>query len=112
MLAHPEHEIGHDRVVGCLIGGAIGDGWGSCYEGTVPPVRIDDSREWVLSDDAQLSEHVPQLATLRGPNFAEECRYGPYRGETFRLFFRLGSIGLPDLAPKSQYLIKFGVVFE
>ncbi len=42
-------------MVGCILGGAMGDALGGPYEGTVPPVVIDDSHAWVLSDDTQLT---------------------------------------------------------
>jgi ADP-ribosylglycohydrolase len=44
-----------DRIIGCLIGGAIGDAWGSRYEGAKPPIHVDDSHDWMLTDDTQLT---------------------------------------------------------
>src|SRR5262245_31725299 len=43
------------RVTGCLIGGAIGDAWGSAYEGMASPVAVELDRDWFLTDDTQLT---------------------------------------------------------
>lgn len=48
-----------DEIIGCILGGAIGDCLGGPYEGQKVPVRIEHQREWRLSDDTQLT-----LATL------------------------------------------------
>jgi len=50
-----------DRITGCLLGGAIGDGFGSRYEGQAPPIDVDFSIEPRLTDDTQLT-----LATCEG----------------------------------------------
>lgn len=44
-----------DRILGCLFGGAIGDAFGSAYEGQPAPVAITDDFKWRLSDDTQLT---------------------------------------------------------
>ena len=45
-----------DRIVGCLIGGAIGDCLGGPYEGQSAPVHVDPVlHHWQLSDDTQLT---------------------------------------------------------
>lgn len=44
-----------DQILGCIIGGAIGDALGGPYEGQAGQVTVDDSRPWVLSDDTQLT---------------------------------------------------------
>lgn len=44
-----------DRILGCLIGGAVGDAWGSRYEGTTPPFVADLTRDGILTDDTQLT---------------------------------------------------------
>jgi ADP-ribosyl-[dinitrogen reductase] hydrolase len=46
---------GVDGILGCIFGGAIGDAMGVPYEGSVPPVAIDDLAVWRLSDDTQLT---------------------------------------------------------
>ena len=44
-----------DKIVGCLLGGAIGDAMGGPYEGRRPPITISDGGEWRISDDTQLT---------------------------------------------------------
>lgn len=44
-----------DRIVGCFLAGAIGDAWGSVYEGSAPPVELKDDIGWILTDDTQLT---------------------------------------------------------
>jgi ADP-ribosyl-[dinitrogen reductase] hydrolase len=44
-----------DRILGCLLGGAIGDALGSTYEGQSPPIDFTQNRLWKLSDDTQLT---------------------------------------------------------
>lgn len=44
-----------DRVLGCILGGAIGDAFGGAYENAPALVEIDDSEDWELSDDTQLT---------------------------------------------------------
>jgi len=44
-----------DRILGCILGGAIGDAFGSPYEGRRPPIVISEADELRLSDDTQLT---------------------------------------------------------
>src|SRR5262249_50491561 len=44
-----------DRILGCILGGAIGDAFGRPYERRQPPVVISEAEEWLLSDDTQLT---------------------------------------------------------
>jgi ADP-ribosyl-[dinitrogen reductase] hydrolase len=44
-----------DRVLGSLLGGALGDAWGGPSEGAVGPVRFEIPTRPVLSDDTQLT---------------------------------------------------------
>ena len=62
--------ISHDRILGCILGGAIGDAMGGQYEGQSPPIALDDSAQWSLSDDTQLT-----LATCEA--IAEVGRVNP-----------------------------------
>ena len=48
-----------DQILGCILGGAIGDALGGPHEGKRPPIEMSDDDEWRLSDDTQLT-----LATL------------------------------------------------
>src|ERR1700687_4630920 len=43
-----------DRVMGCLLGGALGDAWGGPLEGTTNPARFEIPARSALSDDTQL----------------------------------------------------------
>ncbi len=44
-----------ERILGCIVGGAIGDALGSAVEGQTPPFEFPISRPWRLSDDTQLT---------------------------------------------------------
>ena len=44
-----------NRVLGCLLGGALGDAWGGPLEGTIGPARFEIPARPVLSDDTQLT---------------------------------------------------------
>jgi ADP-ribosylglycohydrolase len=44
-----------DRIVGCILGGAVGDALGGPYEGRSGPVVIEPDAPWFLSDDTQLT---------------------------------------------------------
>ncbi|MCB9915856.1 MAG: ADP-ribosylglycohydrolase family protein [Planctomycetes bacterium] len=43
------------NLVGCLLGGAVGDALGGAYEGRVGPIELDRSRPLRPSDDTQLT---------------------------------------------------------
>ncbi|HZF40539.1 MAG TPA: ADP-ribosylglycohydrolase family protein [Blastocatellia bacterium] len=44
-----------DQILGCILGGAIGDALGVPHEGKQLPIEISDGDEWRLSDDTQLT---------------------------------------------------------
>lgn len=44
-----------DEVLGCLLGGALGDAWGGPFEGRVGPVCFEIPRQSQVSDDTQLT---------------------------------------------------------
>jgi ADP-ribosyl-[dinitrogen reductase] hydrolase len=74
------------RVLGTILGGAIGDGWGGRYEGSVPrgPVALPD--ELVVSDDTQLT-----LATCEA--VVESASVDPARiAARFTAWFRAGRL--------------------
>jgi ADP-ribosyl-[dinitrogen reductase] hydrolase len=75
-----------DRVVGTIVGGAIGDGWGGPFEGSVlrGPLALPD--ELVVSDDTQLT-----IATCEA---VIECgRVDPERiAARFTAWFRAGRL--------------------
>ena len=49
------HTTARDRLIGCIVGGAIGDALGGPYEGLPGPVQVQSSQPWVTSDDTQLT---------------------------------------------------------
>src|SRR5580658_982572 len=60
-----------DSIRGCLLGGAIGDAFGSAYEGQAAPVRMDDNSPWSLTDDTQLTLATCEAIALTGKVEAE-----------------------------------------
>ena len=51
---------------GCILGGAVGDAFGSAYEGQNPPIHINDDLPWVLTDDTQLTLATCEAITIAG----------------------------------------------
>lgn len=45
----------NSRVVGCLLGGAMGDAWGGPWEGKPGPISFHVPERPVLSDDTELT---------------------------------------------------------
>jgi ADP-ribosyl-[dinitrogen reductase] hydrolase len=45
----------HDQVMGCLLGGALGDAWGGPWEGRVGPIHFEIPTLSSVSDDTQLT---------------------------------------------------------
>ena len=45
----------HERVLGTILGGAIGDGWGRPFEGSVPRGQVGIPQEFLVTDDTQLT---------------------------------------------------------
>lgn len=62
-----------DRILGCIVGGAIGDSCGGAYEGRVAPVdvNLESSEHWHLSDDTQLTLATCEAIIRRGRVDAE-----------------------------------------
>lgn len=44
-----------NQILGCILGGAIGDVFGGAYENQSPPIDFTQLRDWHLSDDTQLT---------------------------------------------------------
>lgn len=44
-----------DRIIGCILGGAIGDCIGGPYEGSTLPARVGIQHQWRISDDTQMT---------------------------------------------------------
>lgn len=53
-----------DQILGCILGGAIGEAFGSPYEARRPPIVISEAEEWRLSDDTQLTLATYDLLRL------------------------------------------------
>lgn len=82
----PYRETHRDRIIGCLIGGAIGDAWGSIYEGATHPIQINDSLDWILTDDTQLT-----LATCKAISASRTVDPSAI-AEQFAIAFRAGCL--------------------
>jgi len=55
-----------DQILGCILGGAIGDAFGSAYEGRRAPVVISEANEWRLSVVPVMSSNpFPWLCAAR-----------------------------------------------
>jgi ADP-ribosylglycohydrolase len=54
-----------DQILGCILGGAIGDALGFSQEGKRLPIEISDGDEWRLSDDTQLTLATCEAITSR-----------------------------------------------
>lgn len=56
MNIHPVQPEGlRSRVLGCLLGGALGDAWGGPFEGRTGPLHFEIPQVPSLSDDTQLT---------------------------------------------------------
>ena len=62
------------RVLGCLLGGALGDAWGGPYEGMAGPLVFEIPSRPALSDDTQLTlatcESIIELGRVHPENLA------------------------------------------
>jgi len=47
--------IRRDQVIGCLLGGALGDAWGGPWEGAIGPIAFTVPPKSLISDDTQLT---------------------------------------------------------
>jgi ADP-ribosyl-[dinitrogen reductase] hydrolase len=71
-----------DKILGCILGGAIGDCLGVPYEGTTSHVEIDYQRHWSISDDTQLTLATCEAITTHGKVDAATI------ADTFTLWFK------------------------
>jgi ADP-ribosyl-[dinitrogen reductase] hydrolase len=55
-----------NRVLGCLLGGALGDAWGGPLEGSTGSIRFEVPERPVLSDDTQLTMATCESIMARG----------------------------------------------
>jgi ADP-ribosyl-[dinitrogen reductase] hydrolase len=55
-----------DKILGCIIGGALGDCIGGPYEGQQMPVKLDHQQRWNLSDDTQMTLATCEAISRRG----------------------------------------------
>lgn len=84
----------HDRMLGCLLGGALGDAMGGPFEGQTGPLEYVEPKQWYISDDTQLT-----LATcesiITGQTVSPE-----HIANTFRRWFcerRISGVGSSTL---------------
>ena len=86
MISRTGANVMIERVVGTILGGAIGDGWGRPYEGSVPRGPATAPDELVVTDDTHLT-----LATCEA---VLECgRADPERiAARFVAWFRAGRL--------------------
>jgi ADP-ribosyl-[dinitrogen reductase] hydrolase len=76
-MTHPTN-----KILGCILGGAIGDCLGLPYEGSTSSVEIDYQRHWNISDDTQLTLATCEAIITRGKVDAATI------AETFTLWFK------------------------
>ncbi len=55
-----------EKIIGCILGGAIGDCIGGPYEGAAKPVAIDYQHEWKISDDTQMTLATCEAISING----------------------------------------------
>lgn len=64
-----------DRIVGCIVGGALGDAWGGAYEGAPGPIEFRAPITSRVSDDTQLTlatcEAIVRCGEARPEDVAE-----------------------------------------
>ena len=60
------------RILGCLLGGAVGDAFGGPYEGEAGLVEIKEDVEWEFSDDTQLTFATCEAIIQSGGNVEPE----------------------------------------
>lgn len=75
-----------DRIVGAILGGAIGDGWGVPYEGGVAHGRARPPAELEVSDDTQLTLATCEAIVRAGAVVPESI------ASTFVTWFRRGDL--------------------
>lgn len=94
----------HDQIIGCLLGGAIGDSVGARFEGLSNVVSTVDDTSCYITDDTQLT-----LATCRA--IVKESKIDPssIAQEMANLFRRGEIIGIGASTYKSLYEISMGV---
>jgi len=75
-----------ESVVGSILGGAIGDGWGGPYEGSLPRGQAPVPEDLVVSDDTQLTMATCEAIVEAGGIVPERI------AERFLIWFRAGRL--------------------
>jgi ADP-ribosylglycohydrolase len=78
--------VSADRIVGAILGGAIGDGWGGPYEGAVCRGPVPVPPALVLSDDTQLTLATCEAIVEAGKISSEHI------AQCFLRWFRAGRL--------------------
>lgn len=55
-----------EKIIGCILGGAIGDCLGGPYEGRTPPFTVDHRHKWRLSDDTLMTLATCEAISKQG----------------------------------------------
>jgi ADP-ribosyl-[dinitrogen reductase] hydrolase len=68
-----------DKVEGCILGGALGDGFGRPFEGRQGPIVVRDPMRLVVSDDTQMTlatcEAIVEERTVSPQHIADKLAY-------------------------------------
>lgn len=94
----------HDQIIGCLLGGAIGDCTGAMYEGSSAVDSLIDDSSSYITDDTQLT-----LATCRSIVKNSKIDPSSIADEMANLFRRGDIVGIGASTYKSLYEISLGV---
>jgi ADP-ribosyl-[dinitrogen reductase] hydrolase len=101
-MTKDEGRMTKDSVVGAILGGAVGDGWGRPYEGSLPQAATVPA-ELIVTDDSQLT-----LATCEA--IVEVGRIDPATiAQRFLFWFRAGRLhGLGASTLKALHALDAG----